>query len=61
MDKCEKEYTIRVPAADSKNIEFDKAILVFKFDMLEVGATFVTIKNSSHVLLVRITTFFFIP
>lgn len=51
-DKYGKEYTIRVPAVDSTNIEFDKAILVFRLDMLEMGAIFVTIKNSSHALLV---------
>jgi len=48
----DKEYTIRVPATNSTNIDFDKAILVFRFDMLEAGAIFVTIKNSSHALLV---------
>lgn len=50
-----KAYTIVVPAAGSEEIEFDKAIQVFRFDMTEVGAVFVAIKDSSHSLLVRTT------
>jgi len=52
-----KAYTIVVPAPGSEQIEFDKAIKVFRFDMTEVGAVFVTIKDSSHSLLVRTTLF----
>jgi len=48
-----KAFTIVVPADDSEQIEIDKAIRVFRFDMTEVGAVFVTIKDSSHSLLVR--------
>jgi len=52
-----KAYTIVVPAAGSEQIEIDKAIQVFRLDMTEVGAVFVTIKDSSHSLLVQITLF----
>lgn len=54
MDELDMEYTICVPAAGSEYIEFDKAIQVFRLDMIEVGAIFITIKESSHVLLVCI-------
>lgn len=54
VDEFDVEYTIRVPAAGSEQIEFDKAILVFRLDMMETGAIFITIKKSSHTLLVRI-------
>jgi len=47
-----KTYTIVVPAAGSKQIEIDKAIQVFRFDMTEIGAIIVTIKDSSRSLLV---------
>lgn len=50
----DREYVISVPAADSRQIEFDKAILVFRVDMMKIGAIFVTIRNISHLLLVRI-------
>lgn len=43
-------YTIRVPAAGSEKIIFDKAIIVFRLDMTEIGAVFATIKHSTHVL-----------
>lgn len=55
VDKHDEEYTICVPAVGSDEIEFDKAIRVFKMDMMEVGAIFVTIKSPSHTLLVRIS------
>lgn len=48
----DKEYTIRVPAAGSAPVEFDKAIIVFRLDMTEVGAIFTTIKRPTHDLLV---------
>jgi len=48
-----KAYTIVVPADRSEQIGIDKTIRVFRFDMTEVGAVFVTIKDSSHSLLVR--------
>lgn len=48
-----KSFTIVVPADGSEQIEIDKAIRVFRFDMTEIGAVFVTIKDSSHSLLVR--------
>jgi len=48
----DKMYTIRVPAAGSEKIEFDKAIIVFRLDMTEIGAIFMTIKHSTHALLV---------
>jgi len=47
-----KAYTIVLPAAGSKQIEIDKAVQVFRFDMTEIGAVFVTIRDSSHSLLV---------
>ncbi|XP_050063461.1 uncharacterized protein LOC126552720 isoform X6 [Aphis gossypii] len=50
-----KTYTIVVPAAGSKQIEIDKAIHVFRFDMTEIGAITVTIKDSSRSLLVAWT------
>lgn len=52
-----KAYRIVVPAIGSEQIEFDKAIQVFKLDMTEVGTVFVTIKDSSHSLLVHTTIF----
>lgn len=54
-------YTIVVPAAGSEQIEIDKAIRVFRLDMTEVGAVFVTIKDSSHNLLVRTVLFRYVP
>lgn len=51
----DKEYIISVPAVDSRQIEFDKAILVFRLDMMKIGAIFVTIRNIPHPLLVRTT------
>lgn len=50
-------YTIVLPSADSEQIEIDKAIQVFRFDMTEVGSVFVTIRDSSHSLLVCKTFF----
>jgi len=47
-----KAYTIIVPPVGSKEIEFDEAIRVFRLDMTEIGAIIVTIKDSSHSLLV---------
>ncbi|VVC36591.1 GPS motif,PLAT/LH2 domain [Cinara cedri] len=56
VDKCDgEEYTILVPAVGSKEIEFDKAIRVFKLDMMEVGAIFITVKSPSHALLISWT------
>jgi hypothetical protein len=49
----DEEYTIHVPAAGSREIEFDKAVLGFRIDTLEVGAVFITIKSPSHILFVR--------
>lgn len=48
-----KVYTIVVPTAGSEKIERDMAILVFRLDMTEIGAVFVTIRDFSHGLLVR--------
>lgn len=53
VDTHDEEYTINVPATGSQEIEFDKAVLGFRIDMMEVGAIFTTIKNPSRVLLVR--------
>lgn len=50
----DKKYTFRVPAVGSEKIEFDKAIVVFRLDMTEIGAIFITIKHSTHALLVII-------
>jgi len=47
-----KTYTIVVPTVGSKQIEIDKAIQVFRFDMTEIGTVIVTIKDSSRSLLV---------
>lgn len=53
LDKIyDKEYAITVPASNSKQIEFDKAVLVFRLDMMKVGAIFVKIRNSPCALLV---------
>lgn len=55
VDKMyDKEYVISVPSADSAQIEFDKSILVFRLDMMKIGAIFVTIRNTPRPLLVRI-------
>lgn len=51
-DRYDKEYTIRVPADGSTPVEYDKAIIVFRLDMTEVGAVFATIKRPTHDLLV---------
>lgn len=51
-DTYDEEYTIHVPAAGSREIEFDKAVLGFRIDTMEVGAVFLTIKSPSHILLV---------
>lgn len=53
VDENAKEYTIQVPATGSEPVEFDKAVLVFRMDMTEVGAIFMTIKNPKYPLLVR--------
>lgn len=53
VDENEKDYTIHVPTVGSERAERDQAVLVFRFDMMEVGAIFMTIKNPKRPLLVR--------
>lgn len=55
VDEHDDEHTISVPAAGSEEIEFDKAVRVFRLDMTEVGAVSVTVKSPSHPLLVKNT------
>lgn len=57
VDESYKKYSIFIPMVDSSDIDYDKAILVFRFDMTKAGSIFTTIKNSSHVLLVRTTKY----
>lgn len=54
VDESYKAYSIFIPVAGSNDIDYDKAILVFRFDATKVGSIFATIKNSSHDILVRI-------
>lgn len=55
VDKKDKEYTINVPVPGSQKIEYDKAILVFSLNMIELGMVFATIKSPSCILFVRIS------
>lgn len=57
VDEIYKTYSIYIPVAGSNDIDYDKAILVFRFDATKVGSIFAIIKNSSHDLLVSKTKY----
>ncbi|XP_050530398.1 uncharacterized protein LOC126899479 isoform X2 [Daktulosphaira vitifoliae] len=46
------EYTIRVPAHGSQRLDFDKAVVVFKFDTKEFGSLVVKVESLNNDLLI---------
>ncbi|VVC44103.1 PKD/REJ-like domain,EGF-like, conserved site,EGF-like domain,PLAT/LH2 domain [Cinara cedri] len=43
-----KEYTIWVPSKNCSNLEFDKTLLVYRIDMINIQHLFVTLSDSTH-------------
>lgn len=43
-----KDYTIWVPSKNCSDAEFDKTILVYRIDMMNIQQIFVTLSGSTH-------------
>lgn len=43
-----KSYTIKVPASNTNNLDFDKMIMVYRVDMSNIAELFLTISDLSH-------------